>query len=381
MENNKIWAVEIVKKLMKKILLVLGVLSIIGFLWWILYKKEIPVLNPLINKVKNETDKVEIKTVGFLPTWMVGKTRLYGKELDELIFLGVEVDTDGNLIWNSRSKKIDNEDFLKQKENITKTGGENILGIKLFIDEDLDKLLENNKAVDNLVGQIKETVEGKKFDGVNVDFEYQNNPTAILNQNFFDFLEKLKLADVGKISVDVFVNTINKGSIDQIKDLMDEIDELIIMAYDFHRPGVDYTGAVAPIDAPMGERSILELVKNITNDRLDKNKIILAYPLYGYEWKTYTQDFGSQIKRGWYQMVSYKRSQELIKTADANALAVKWDDLSMTPWLVFEEENQTHQIYYENEKSLEIKIKLAEDNQFLGVGFWALGYEGMENLF
>lgn len=357
----------------------MGVLLVVfGILWWILYKKETPVLNPLVKKVKNQTDKVEIKTVGFLPTWMIGKTRFYGKELDELIFLGIEVDTDGNLIWDYQSKKIDNEDFLKQKENITKTGGNNILGIKLFDDKKLEKLLNNEKAVDNLVEQIKGTIEKNNFDGVNVDFEYQKDPVAILNQNFFDFLEKLKLADVGKISVDVFVNTINKGSTKQVGELINRIDELIIMAYDFHRPGVDYAGAVAPIDAPMGERSILELVKNITNDRLDKNKIILAYPLYGYEWKTYTQDFGSQIKRGWYQMSSWQRTKKLIQ--DEN-LEVKWDDLSMTPWLVFEENNTIHQIYYENEKSLEIKIKLAEDNQFKGIGFWALGYEGEDILF
>lgn len=357
----------------------MGVLLVVfGILWWILYKKETPVLNPLVKKVKNQTDKVEIKTVGFLPTWMIGKTRFYGKELDELIFLGIEVDTDGNLIWDYQSKKIDNEDFLKQKENITKTGGNNILGIKLFDDKKLEKLLNNEKAVDNLVEQIKGTIEKNNFDGVNVDFEYQKDPVAILNQNFFDFLEKLKLADVGKISVDVFVNTINKGNKEDLKVLLGKIDELIIMAYDFHRPGVDYTGAVAPIDAPIGERSILELVKNITNDEIDKNKIILAYPFYGYEWKTETEELGSKIKRGWYQMSSWQRTKKIIE--DEN-LAVKWDDLSMTPWLVFEENNTIHQIYYENEKSLEIKIKLAEDNQFKGIGFWALGYEGGEVLF
>jgi spore germination protein len=124
-------------------------------------------------------------------------------------------------------------------------------------------------------------------------------------------------------------------------------------------------------------------VKNITNNGLDKNKIILAYPLYGYEWRTYTQDFGSQIKRGWYQMISWKRAKEMVDgqtQGSAPTLAVKWDDLSMTPWLVFEEEGKIHQIYYENEKSLGIKIKLAEDNQFKGVGFWALGYEGEDNI-
>lgn len=363
---------------MKKFLLVLCVLLIGVFLWWFLIKREIPVLNPLVKRTENNKDEINVKTVGFLPTWMIGKTRLYGRELDELIFLGIETDIDGNLIWDYQSKKINDENFLKQKENITKTGGKNILGIKLFDDKKLEKLLNNDKAVDNLVEQIKKTVEENNFDGVNIDFEYQKDPVAILNQNFFDFLDKLKTSGLKNISVDVFVNTINKGNQSDLKILLEKIDGLIIMAYDFHRPGVDYAGAVAPIDATIGERSILELVKNITNDELDKNKIVLAYPLYGYEWKTYTQDFGSQIKRGWYQMSSWQRTKKLVE--DEN-LEVKWDEISMTPWLTFEEEGKIHQIYYENEKSLKIKIKLAEDNQFGGVGFWALGYEGEDILF
>lgn len=334
-------------------------------------------LSPLSNNSDRNKQESSLKTVGFLPTWMIGKTRFYSGELDELIFSGIEVDKTGNLIWDYQSKKIDNEDFLKQKENITKTGGKNILGIKLFKDDELNKLLGDEKALNNLINQVREQVVEKKFDGVNVDFEYQGDPTAILNQSFLSFLEKLRKVEVGKISVDVFVNTINKGGTEQISNLIKKVDELIVMAYDFHRPGVDFAGAVAPIEAPMGERSILEVVTNITNIGLDRNKIVLAFPFYGYEWKTETEEFGSQIKRGWYQMSSWDRTKKLI---EEKGLEVNWDETSMTPWLVFEEENEIHQIYYENKKSMDIKVKLAKDNGFRGVGFWALGYEGEENV-
>jgi spore germination protein YaaH len=55
---------------------------------------------------------------------------------------------------------------------------------------------------------------------------------------------------------------------------------------------------------------------------------------------------------------------------------INWDDLSMTPWVVFEEDGEIHQIYFENEKSLKAKLDLVKQNQLGGVGFWALGYEG-----
>ncbi|MFA5532749.1 MAG: glycosyl hydrolase family 18 protein, partial [Candidatus Shapirobacteria bacterium] len=362
---------------MKKILGFLGLIIILGLIYFLIWGKDNSfLLNPLSNNSDRNSQENNLETVGFLPPWMVGKTRLYGSELDELIFLGIEVDESGNLVWDMQSKKIGSEEFLKQKENITKTGGKNILGIKLFKDESLDKFLGNEVAVNNLINQVRNEVIENNFDGVNIDFEYQNDPVAILNQNFLNFLEKMRQAEVGEISVDVFVNTINKGSTESLIGLIERVDSLIIMAYDFHRPGVDYAGAVAPIEAPIGERSILEVVTNITNIHLDKDKIVLAFPLYGYEWKTETKEFGSQIKRGWYQMASWDRTKKLIEEKD---LEVKWNELSMTPWLVFEEEDEIHQIYYENEKSLDIKLKLAKDNKFLGVGFWALGYEGKEN--
>jgi len=103
---------------------------------------------------------------------------------------------------------------------------------------------------------------------------------------------------------------------------------------------------------------------------------VMAYPLYGYEWKTYDKGFEAQIKRGWYQMASWNRTKELIKEKQ---LTSNWDELSMTPWLEFEEDGEIHQIYFENEKSLKIKLDLVKQNQFGGVGFWALGYEGEDN--
>lgn len=349
-----------------------------GYLYW---DKKIDILNP---KGTNPSAQwaspldrgASIKVFGFLPTWMIGKTMEYTNEINYLIFLGVEVDEKGNLIWDGQSKKINNESYLKQKDLIWENGGKNILGIKLFTDEKIDSLMASAESQNNLINQLKTLRQTEKFDGINVDFEYQGNPTAVLSEEMVGFMAKLKESDLGEISLDVFVNTINKGSAEQINELIDSVDNLIIMAYDFHRPGVGYAGAVAPIESKPGDRNIMEVVEKFLTLNIDKEKIVMAYPLYGYEWKTYTKDFEAQIIKGWYQMASWARVKNLIETADANALAVKWDELSMTPWLVFEEEGETHQIYFENEKSLKAKLDIVRQNQLGGVGFWALGYEG-----
>ena len=355
----------------------IGILLLgLGIFFYFKFNKEI-FLNPLSGKKSENKVKSDLITFGFLPTWMVGKTRIYGKEVSRLVFLGIESDEEGNLIWETQSKKINNEDYLEQKERTKETGGKNILGIKLFDDEKLENLLKNKESRSNLIRQIKEVVEESNFDGVNLDFEFQNNPVEILEEDFVMFLSELNSADVGEVSADVFANTIIKGDKEKLNKILGELDYLVVMAYDFHRPGVDYAGAVAPLGSEIGERNITEVVEACLNGELDKNKLIMAYPLYGYEWKTETADFEAKIKRGWYQMASWNRMKIFFdEQTQRSALTVNWDELSMSPWVSFEEEGEIHQIYFENERSLEAKIDLVRQNQFGGFGFWALGYEG-----
>jgi len=360
---------------MKKGILGLGVIFIIlaGYLYW---NKNVDFLNPKGTNPSalrvSPLDKgAFIKVMGFLPTWNVGKTIEYTDEISHLIFLGIEVDANGNLIWDYQAKKMKSEIFLKQKQLIWENGGKNILGIKLFEDEKIDKLMASNEAQDNLIKQLTELFRTQKFDGVNVDFEYMGSPTAVLSEEIATFMTRLKNENFGEISLDVFVNTVIRGEKESLIKMIEAMDYLIIMAYDFHRPGVDYAGPVAPVGAPVGERSILELVENIQNLGLDKNKIVLAYPLYGYEWKTYGSEFGAAVKRGWSALASYKRMATFAK-----ATAAKWDEESMTPWVTFKESGVIHQIYFENLESISRKIELAKNNQIGGIGFWALGYEG-----
>lgn len=362
---------------MKKIviLVLIGLLVGLGVGWW---SRDKGFLSPISGKRGGESRKTDLVTFGFLPTWMVGKTREYGDELTHLIFLGIEVDSEGNLIWDVQSKKINNENYLKQKKLTKESGGKNILGIKLFDDEKLEELLANIQAKNNLVEQVKTAVYENGFDGVNVDFEFQGDPLEILNDGFSLFVDELKSANVGEVSVDVFANTVIKGDGDKLASLLSKIDYLVVMAYDFHRPGVDYAGPVAPISAGVGERNINEVVEKYINVGLDKKKLIMAYPLYGYEWKTETDEFEAKVIRGWYQMASWSRTKELIQEKD---LEVNWDEVSMSPWINFEDEGVNHQIYFENGRSLKAKIDLVKQNQLVGYGFWALGYEGEENVF
>lgn len=402
---------------MKSQWLKMFILALVIFLavgWWG-YLRDWEILSPLSKKKVEEKDRV--KVVGFLPSWMVGKTKIYGDEVDYLIFLGVEADSEGELVWDVQGKKINNEDYLEVKNNIARHGGKNILGVKQFGDDKLDELMSSKEKRDRLINELEGVVLAGNFDGVNIDFEYQNSPVKVMSEEFVEFLKELREANLGEISLDVFANTVIKGEKDGLDKLLGNLDQLIVMGYDFHRPGSNFVGPVAPIGSEWGEPSLEEVVNRINLEQLDRKKIVLALPLYGYEWKTEDENYGSKVVKGWSQMVSYKRTGEMLtrgeyKVVDMRfvdvgdtgvlepgVLRLYFDELSKTPWMVYKEEvtstvrerisrysTKTHlvtrkseeyfQIYFENETSLKYKFELIKKNNLGGMGFWALGYEG-----
>jgi hypothetical protein len=138
----------------------LGVVGFVGVGLFIVIKfSGETFLNPLSEKKEQINKNSDLVTFGFLPTWMVGKTRKYGSEVSHLVFLGIESDEEGNLIWETQSKKINNEDYLEQKAKIKEGGGKNILGIKLFDDEKIEELLSSKASRNNLILQIKGVVD------------------------------------------------------------------------------------------------------------------------------------------------------------------------------------------------------------------------------
>jgi spore germination protein len=356
------------------VLMTLGVGAVIGGSWWYLNDKE-EFLRPLVEAGEKwgVFEKRHFEVVGFLPPWTIKKTKLHPEALDQLIFLGVAVEGNGDLIWDSDAQSLYSREYLTMKEEMKKAGKKNILGLKLFEDEKIDQLMGSKTAQKRLMGQVEKLVEEEGFDGVNIDFEYAGDHLGVLRDKFLGFLKDFSEAKVGELSLDVYGNTIIKGDMERWGEVAELLDYVIIMAYDFHRPGSDWVGPVAPIRAGGGERSVLDVLEAAWELGIPKEKLIVALPLYGYEWKTVGEEYGAAVRRGWYAMASYNRMRELVKE---EGIEVNWDSLSMSPWVVYKDEGVTKQIYYENLQSLSAKYRLVKESQLGGVGFWALGYEG-----
>ena len=126
----------------------------------------------------------------------------------------------------------------------------------------------------------------------------------------------------------------------------------------------------------------LNLTKTVKSylEVVPSNKLILGLPFYGYDWVV-ESDFpmSSRIEGsdevGFSKVITYAQVTDLLIKKQLKPL---WDEEAKTPYVnyVDQDTGSKRQIYYDNKESLKLKAGLVSSNTLLGVGVWALGYEG-----
>jgi spore germination protein YaaH len=130
-------------------------------------------------------------------------------------------------------------------------------------------------------------------------------------------------------------------------------DRLVVMAYDWHWQQSE-PGPIAPAQW-------VEDVIRYTLTTVDAGRVVLGLGLYGYDW------VGSSG-----QPVVWRQATDLAAHAGA---VPGWDDESASPHVEYTQDGTAHQIWYENARSFDIKLALAEKYDLAGVELWRLGDE------
>jgi len=219
--------------------------------------------------------------------------------------------------------------------------------------EELHQLLSSEEKRACLIGNIMDRVTSDGYDGVNIDFELMGADDA---SNFTAFLRELKISLGDKtLSVAVFARTSSDkwptpyqyGLIGQIAD------QVVVMAYDYHYR----TSAPGPV-APLWW---VEDVVDYMSANMPAHKILLGLPTYGYDWG------GS----GSGTTVTAKKLAEL---KQRYTLVEKFDQASMSPtYTYWDQYGVWHQVWLENQQSLQAKVNLAQTRKIGGISFWRIG--------
>ncbi|OGC49348.1 hypothetical protein A3F07_02840 [candidate division WWE3 bacterium RIFCSPHIGHO2_12_FULL_38_15] len=390
----------------KRVLIILGIIIVIlaatNFILDIKKpRNENKIISPLgksfsIDSVVKKHENPKYLTYGYLPYWSLGQAKYFQYDkLTDISYFGLYINSNGSF----RTLTEDGEpnpgyDTWKNDKNLNEIINKaKIYGTRFSLtvisheDEASDKFLFCKICWDTLTDNLFIELESKKIKDVNLNFEYvelTDGKTADKYTEFVSYINnklKQKFGEDQKLVVSTFADSLVKERVTKIPDIAFAADSIFIMGYDFHRPDSDKAGPVSPINGKgVHAEYDIETMLNDYLSYLPPNKLILGVPYYGYNWvvkeeKPYAERIPGSDEIGFSQPQTYSAIMDTILEVKP---AIKWDDLGKVPYFTYKSPStkSNREVYYENVESLKIKYELIKSKKLLGVGIWALGYDG-----
>ena len=226
-----------------------------------------------------------------------------------------------------------------------------------------NKLLGNSNIWEKVFEKIICFLQREKFPAININLEgikanqkeQLNEFAKLAGERFTENQISLELSIPAKIED----NNSSWGGAYDYKKLGRYADKLMIMAYDYHWSGGP-PGAISPF-------FWLRDVIDYSLMSCSPVKIYVGLPCYGYDWEVNNADKKAQG-------LSF---HQVMKLKERYSSRVEWDQESQTPFFKYRKQGQAHEVWFENGKSLQKKIKLIENYELGGIVFWRLGLEDM----
>jgi spore germination protein YaaH len=234
----------------------------------------------------------------------------------------------------------------------------------------------------NLINDVLPLMKKYHFQDLNLDIEDPAMPTQAEQTNFIQFIKTVKQQmdqrKLGTLTIEITPNNLISPNLINTQSVAPYVNNIIIMAYDYHASVSSVTGAVAPL-AGAGVDSEYDVTTAVEKalQLAPSEKIILGMPLYGYEWQTLSTAIHSAIIPGTALTASNNRMQSLLSSC--SSCSVFFDNESQEEFVVYRDPTTEafHQFYFPTQQSVASTINLANAKELNGVALWALGYEGL----
>jgi len=338
--------------------------------------------------------------IAFLPYWRIADTKYtHFDRLSEIIYFSLTVDGDGSFVtvtdnetdpgwrwWQSSSIKD-----LIAKTQIS--GGKFSLTVGASRNKKIVQFLSSSSAQNMLIANLKQEVISRNLDGINLDFEYDGIPDATLSAAFTAFAKNLSTSlraekPLITLSLDVLPSGGRKPGLLEFAKIQPFFDRFILMTYDYYGANSEVAGPVAPMQGFKQKKFLLDVSTTVVDYKklLPKNKLLLGIPYYGWDWPvekgaTFMSPTLDQTDaNGYSAVISYGRMRT---DRDLVSSQCFFDDLAQAPWCWYTDRDtkKDHQVWFENDRSIQKKFDFVEKNNLGGIAIWTLGYDKQyENL-
>ncbi len=305
--------------------------------------------------------KPSIQTGGYAYTyispWVLSQTLPF---LTELFIFSYGFDAEGNLL----PPPLDDSSMISAA---WQTGTRPILTLTpldssgQFNNSLISSVVQNDAYKSNLIGQLLDIMRTRGFAGVDVDFEYIRADDRDLFTAFVRDLADALHPYGFTISVALAPKTSRDqpGLLYEGKDyaaLGEIADNILLMTYEW---GYKYgpNMAVAPIN-------MVRRVVDYAVSEIPPEKIHLGIPNYGYDWPL-------PFERGKTAAVTIG-NVEAVQIAIKNNASISFDNTSMSPYFNYTKDGVSHEVWFEDVRSIQAKFDLIKEYGLGGMGYWQI---------
>lgn len=221
---------------------------------------------------------------------------------------------------------------------------------------DFAQLYSSKAARTNMVNKLVGEAKSYGFDGINLDYE---NVKSAYAKDYLQFVRELSVA-CERNGLVLSTDNYKPEAYNRCYNLKEQsrfVDYVIVMAYDEHYAGTD-AGSVAS----------LPFVKEAVEDTValaGKEHVIVGVPFYTRIWTTTD---GKTTSRA-------VGMQAAIDQLNSDGQVALWNDDCGQYVASYTVGSSTRQIWFEEEKSIEAKMQVIQQEETAGVACWKLGLE------
>lgn len=230
-----------------------------------------------------------------------------------------------------------------------------------FSNQLIHVVLTNYDARNQLIENLYEVVLAEGYQGVNVDFEY----ILAEDRDFFtEFVRDVAVA-MHTLGYEVTVDVAPKISRDQPGLLYEgkdyaglgaAADRVFVMTYEW-----GYTYGPAMAVAPINKvRQVLDYAVT----EIPTEKISMGIPNYGYDWTL-------PFVRGESKAVTIG-NVEAVQIAITNGVEISFDETAQSPYFHYVSDGITHEVWFEDARSILAKYRLLQEYGLHGFGCWQI---------
>jgi spore germination protein YaaH len=331
----------------------------------------------IISLKQTQTSTLNKMVFGFLPYWEQSNNAHSNIQynllshlacFDFLVQLDASIDTPSGWPWVTEinAAHVAGTKVIMTVVNFGGTNGADAVAWELFT---------NTAKRDVFFSNVKNRILADNLDGVNIDFEGISSAHRGAELNtFMAALTNYIHTELPGKEVSFCGPAVNWGGW-IIDELVNNVDYLIVMAYDYVGANDGYSGPASPLThhTPT-KRFVTRTIETGTYAIPTANnpeKLILAVPYYGQHWKTTTNISESATTA----YVGSTRFKNTITEAGTYGGFI-WNSDFQSPWYTWNDGANWHQVWADNELSISKKFDLAIADNLGGIGMWALNYDG-----